>query len=851
MSKKYNPKEMEAKWQQRWEADSLYQAVVDQDKTKYYAMTMYPYPSGDLHMGHWYAMVPSDARARWMRMKGYNVIFPMGFDAFGLPAENAAIKRGIHPKEWTYANIERMRGQLRSMGAMFDWSREAITSDPSYYKWSQWFFLKLYDMGLAYKKMSPVDFCPTCNTTLAREQVWGEDRHCERCGTPVIKKDLEQWFFKITDYADELLDFSTMNWPERVKAMQTNWIGRSEGAEVVFKTEIGNHDLPIFTTRPDTLWGASFMVLAPEHPLVPELTTEAQREAVEAYIAQATRQTEIDRLATDKEKNGVFVGSYAINPVNNERIPIWIADYVLMTYGTGAIMAVPSGDERDFEFAQKYNLPIPVVVAPKDWDGQPFTEAYTEPGTMVNSGQFTGYPTIGKYRLEEWTPELAAKYGLPADLTPETEGRRAVTRWLEDKETGKFDVTYRLRDWLISRQRYWGAPIPMITCPSCGIVAVPYAELPVELPVDVQFMPTGESPLKFHEGFRYVKCPTCGGDAERETDTMDTFMCSSWYQYAYMDPHWKAGEALSPDDIPYNPAEGAYWLPIDQYTGGIEHATMHLLYTRFFTKSMRDMGVVPFDEPVKALFNQGIILGEDREKMSKSRGNVVAPDDLVQEYGADTVRGYLMFGFRWDQGGPWDSKGILGVERFLERAWDLVVNTQAGAGEQPGEAHLRDLRRKQHQAIRRVTQDIEGFSFNTMIAGLMEYTNALIAARSASPGLVTTPAWQEAIQTLVVLMAPAFPHITEEMWARTGQPYSVHQQPWPAWDEALAREDTVEIAVQINGKVRDKIDVPVDIAEEEAKAQALATEGVQRFIDGKPPVKVIYVPGRLVNIVVK
>jgi leucyl-tRNA synthetase len=632
--------------------------------------------------------------------------------------------------------------------------------------------------------------------------------------------------------------------------MQTNCIGRSEGAEVIFKTEIGNHDLPIFTTRPDTLWGASFMVLAPEHPLVSELTSDEQREAVEAYITQATRQTEIDRLATDKEKTGVFIGSYAINPVNNERIPIWIADYVLMTYGTGAIMAVPSGDERDFEFAQKYNLPIPVVVAPKDWDGQPFSQAYTEPGTMVNSGQFTGYPAIGKYRLEEWTPALAEQYGLPADLTPETEGRRAVTRWLEERGMGKFAVTYRLRDWLISRQRYWGAPIPMVTCPTCGIVPVPYAELPVELPEDVQFMPTGESPLKFHEGFRYVKCPTCGGSAERETDTMDTFMCSSWYQYAYMDPHWKAAEPLAPTDIPYNPAEGNYWLPVDQYTGGIEHATMHLLYTRFFTKAMQDMGVVPFDEPMMALFNQGIILGEDREKMSKSRGNVVAPDDLVQEYGADTVRGYLMFGFRWDQGGPWDSKGILGVERFLERVWESVVNTQAEAG-QPDEAQLRNLRRKQHQAIRRVSRDIEDFSFNTMIAGLMEYTNALAAARQAAPGLVGTPAWQEAIQTLVTLMAPAFPHIAEEMWTRIGQPYSVHHQPWPAWDEALAKEDTVEIAIQINGKVRDKIAVPVDIGEEEAKAQALATEGVRRFIDGKPPVKVIYVPGRLVNIVVK
>lgn len=851
MTEKYNASETEKKWQQKWGADELYRAVKDESRPKYYAMTMYPYPSGDLHMGHWYAMVPSDTRARWMRMKGYNVIFPMGFDSFGLPAENAAIKRNIHPKKWTYANIKRMREQLRSMGAMFDWEREVSTSDPSYYKWSQWFFHKLYDMGLAYKTMAPVDFCPHCNTTLAREQVWGEDRHCERCGTPVIKKDLDQWFFKITVYADELLDYSELNWPDRVRAMQTNWIGRSEGAEVVFKTEVGGHEIPIFTTRPDTLWGATFMVLAPEHPLVKKLTTDEQRADVEAYVAQAERQTEIDRLATDKDKTGVFIGAYAINPVNNERIPIWIADYVLMTYGTGAIMAVPCGDERDFEFAQKYNLPIPVVVAPKDWDGEPFAEAYTEPGTMVNSGLFDGYATIGKYNLEEWTSELAEKYGLSADLTPETEGRMAVTKWLEEQGIGKFDVTYRLRDWLISRQRYWGCPIPMITCPTCGIVPVSYEDLPVELPEDVEFMPTGESPLKFHEGFRHVKCPNCGGDAERETDTMDTFMCSSWYQYAYMDPHWKDGEKLSADDMPFNPDEGNYWLPVNQYTGGIEHATMHLLYTRFFTKAMRDMGVVKFDEPMDALFNQGIILGEDREKMSKSRGNVIAPDDLVQEYGADTVRGYLMFGFRWEQGGPWDSNGILGIQRFLERVWDLVENSSSPAnGSAPSEAALRDLRRKQHQAIRRVTKDIESFSFNTMVAGLMEYTNALIAARNTSPGLVGHAAWDEAIQTLLKLMAPGFPHIAEEMWARIEQPYSIHQQSWPDWDEELAKEDTVEIAIQVNGKVRDKIEVPADIDAEEAKAQAQAAEGVQRYIDGKTPAKVIYVPGRLVNIVI-
>ncbi len=858
MNDKYNPQAIEPKWQQKWAADGLYRAVIDHDKPKYYAMTMYPYPSGDLHMGHWYAMAPSDTRARWMRMKGYNVLFPMGFDSFGLPAENAAIKRGIHPKEWTYANIERMRQQLRSMGAMFDWEREAITSDPSYYKWSEWFFLKLYDMGLAYKTMAPVDFCPHCNTTLAREQVWGEDRHCERCGTPVIKKDLNQWFFKITAYAEELLDFSKLNWPDRVRAMQTNWIGRSEGAEVIFKTEQGGHNLPIFTTRPDTLWGATFMVLAPEHPLVKELTSADRQADVEAYVAQATRQTEIDRLAADKEKSGVFIGAYAINPVNNERIPIWIADYVLMTYGTGAIMAVPCGDERDFEFATKYGLPIPVVVAPKHWDGQPFKEAYTGPGVMVNSGRFTGYATIGKYRLDEWTPELAEQYGLPADLTPATEGRLAVTRWLEEQGIGKFAVTYRLRDWLISRQRYWGCPIPMITCPTCGIVPAPYEELPVLLPEDVQFMPTGESPLKYHQRFRQVKCPRCGSaEAERETDTMDTFMCSSWYQYAYMDPTWKDGETLSADDSPFNPVEGRYWLPVDQYTGGIEHATMHLLYTRFFTKAMRDMGLVDFDEPMDALFNQGIILGEDREKMSKSRGNVIAPDDLVQKYGADTVRGYLMFGFRWDQGGPWDSTGILGVQRFLEKVWELVVGSRsrgaAGPGSQaePAEAQLRHLRRKQHQAIRRVTKDIEDFSFNTMVAGLMEYTNALIAAQADNPALVSHPAWDEAVQTLILLMAPGFPHITEELWARIGQPYSVHQQRWPVWDEAIAKEDVVELAIQINGKVRDKIEVPTDSEAETVKGQALAAEGIQRHLEGKTPVKVIYVPGRLVNIVVK
>jgi len=852
MPDKWIPQEIEPKWQQRWEASGLYRARIDHSRPKHYALTMYPYPSGDLHIGHWYAMVPSDTRARWMRMRGYNVLFPMGFDAFGLPAENAAIKHKIHPKQWTYANIERMRKQLRSMGAMFDWERECVTCDPEYYRWTQWFFLKLYDAGLAYKKLSPVDFCPTCNTTLAREQVWGEDRHCERCNTLVVKRNLEQWFFRITAYAEELRDFSKLDWPERVVAMQRNWIGeRSEGAEVIFRTEQGDHPLPVFTTRPDTLWGATFMVLAPEHPLVAELTTPERRAEVEAYVEQARRLADIMREAADREKTGVFIGAYAINPVNGQRIPIWIADYVLMTYGTGAIMAVPCGDQRDFEFAQKYGLPIPVVVAPRDWDGQPFSQAYEGPGIMVNSGPFSGFPTIGKYRLEEWTPELAQQYGLPAQLTSQNEGRHAVTRWLESKGLGKFAVAYKLRDWLISRQRYWGAPIPMITCPKCGIVPVPYHDLPVLLPEDVEFMPTGESPLKFHAGFRRVQCPRCGGEAERETDTMDTFMCSSWYQYAYMHKNWRAGEPVGPDAIPFDPVEGDYWLPVDQYTGGIEHATMHLLYTRFFTKAMRDMGLVKFDEPMLRLFNQGLILGEDGEKMSKSRGNVVAPDDLVQQYGADVVRGYLMFGFRWEQGGPWSSTGVLGIQRFLERVWNLVLETAdlplTGPDGSEQEAAVRQLQRRQHQTVRKATQDMESFSFNTMIAALMEFTNYLIKARETP--VVHTPAWKEAIRTLLLLMAPAFPHISEELWERLGYAYSIHQQAWPEWDPELASEEIITIVVQVNGKLRDRFQAPADISEEEAKARALACAGIKKYLGDQTQFKAIYVPGRLVNLV--
>jgi len=826
MSDKYTPQEIEPRWQAAWEAAGQHDTVEDPSRPKWYALTMLPYPSGDLHTGHWYAMTPSDAGARYRRMKGYNVFFPPGFDAFGLPAENAAIKNNVHPKEWTYKNIERMRVQFRQMGAMWAWDREAVTCDPDYYKWSQWFFRKLYDRGLAYREFAPVDWCPNCNTTLAREQVWGDDRHCERCGTPVIKKELNQWKFRITNYAEELLaDMEIIDWPERVKVMQTNWIGRSEGAQVVFQTETGA-PMEIFTTRPDTLWGATFMVLAPEHSLVKSITSDEQRAAVEAYKAAAERLDEVTRGATDKEKTGVFTGGYAINPVNGERIPIWIADYVMMGYGTGAIMAVPGHDERDFAFAQKFGLEIRrVITGPEGATGE-LAEAWDSKneGEMFNSGVFDGTPVKG----------AAAK----------------VTAWLEEMGTGKMSVNYRLRDWLISRQRMWGAPIPMILCPECGVVPVPYADLPVVLPDDAEFKPTGESPLKYHATFRFVKCPNCGGDAERETDTMDTFMCSSWYQYAYVTPNWKRGEVLTPDDTPWDPAKGDYWLPVDQYTGGIEHATMHLLYTRFFTKAMRDMGIVPFAEPMEHLFNQGMILGPDGEKMSKSRGNVVNPDDYVGRYGADTVRGYLMFIGPWDQGGPWDPSAIEGVSRFLNRVW-AVVTDEAKAehlAATPSADEVREVERKLHQTLVKVGEDMEGFRFNTIIAALMELNNLLMKAKDSA--VVGSPIWNEAIPALLLMMAPLFPHISEELWHRIGNDGSIHLQSWPVGDPEKAKEDELTIVVQVNGKNRDKLTVAPFTPAKALEEMALATEGAQKWMDGKQVRKVIVVPDKLVNVVV-
>jgi len=811
----YKPEEIEPKWQKQWDDDGIYHADIDNEKPKFYALTMLPYPSGDLHIGHWYAMTPSDARARFKQMQGYNVLFPMGFDAFGLPAENAAIQRGIHPKQWTFHNIEKMRRQLKSMGAMIDWRREAISADPEYYRWTQWFFIKFFENNLAYQKEAPVDFCPHCNTTLAREQVQGEDRHCERCDTPVIKKNLKQWFFRTTDYADELLDFSGMDWPEQVQTLQTNWINRSEGSSVIFKTEHGD-EIEVFTTRPDTLWGATFMVLAPEHPLVEKVTTPAQAQAVASYQDQAKRMGDIQRETTDREKTGVFTGGYAVNPVNDENIPIWIADYVLMSYGTGAIMAVPAHDQRDFEFARKYNLPIKVVIQPAEeetLDAAEMEAAVPAAGQMVNSGPLSGTPA-------EATFDRAVEY-------------------LEQKGIGERSVNYRLRDWLISRQRYWGAPIPIVHCSKCGPVAVPDENLPVELPEDVEWLPTGESPLKLHPTWRFTQCPKCGGDAERETDTMDTFMCSSWYHLRYLSPGY--------DQYPFDPAEYDYWMPVDTYTGGIEHATMHLIYTRFFHKACRDLGITKGKEPMLQLRNQGMVLGEDNEKMSKSRGNVISPDDLVAAYGADTVRAYLMFFARWELGAPWNSSGIEGSVRWLRKVWYTFL--EPIETEQKADSDLlRDLRRKVHQTLEAVTRDFETFNFNTIVSGLMELLNEMTTAKAN--GAFGTAAWKEAQDIYLRMMAPICPHIAEELWQRSGREYSIHNQPWPEVDTAATLEEEITLIVQVNGKLRDRLTVPAGISEAQAKQAALNSENVAPYLAGTTPKKVIYVPGRLVNIVI-
>ena len=808
---RFDPRTYEAAWRERWAADDIYRADDDDPREKHYLLTMYPYPSGDLHIGHWYAATGPDIVARMRRMQGLNVMFPMGFDSFGLPAENAAIDRGVHPAVWTEQNIERMRTQFRSMGCMFDWSREVVSSDPSYYRWTQWLFLQFFKAGLAYRAMAPVDWCPKDQVVLAREQVEGVNRVCWRCGTPVIKRDLEQWFFRTTRYADELLDFSKIDWPDPLRLMQTNWIGRSEGAEIAFAVEAAGVDpIRVFTTRPDTIFGATFMVLAPEHPAVSALTSDERRAEVNAYVASARRQTEIERMSAEREKNGVFIGAHAINPMTEERVPIWIADYVLPGYGTGAIMGVPAHDERDYAFAVRYELPIRYVVLPAGGEapeGEAFV-AHSADEVLVDSGDFTGMKAA--------------------------DGIAAITEELAERGQGEAAISYKIRDWLISRQRYWGAPIPIVYCDEHGPQPVPEDQLPVLLPRDVDFAPTGVSPLQSHAPFLATSCPICGKPARRETDTLDTFVDSSWYFLRYCSPH--------DDAQAWDPVAVMQWLPVDLYTGGAEHAVLHFLYARFFVKALRDMHHLDFDEPFMAVRNQGQILGADHQRMSKSRGNVVNPDDLTARFGSDTVRCFLMFIGPWDQGGPWNPSSIEGVHRFLGRVWGVAQATGSG-----GSGDGRELRRAAHRAIKEVGEDYAEFHFNTALSKLMELTNALGAARD--DGLAGTDAYAEAVETLLLLLAPMAPHITEELWSRRGKPYSIHQQAWPSFDPSLVVAEMIELPVQVDGKLRDKLTVAPDTAPEEIERQALASERVQVYLKGRAPRKVVQIPGRLVNIV--
>ena len=825
----YDPAELDRKWQQRWEESGIHRVQDDDPRPKWYELTMYPYSSGDLHIGHWYPMGPSDCHARFRRMQGYNVLHPMGFDSFGLPAENAAIQRGIHPHTWTMDNIENMRRQLRSMGAIYDWDREIVCCLPEYYRWNQWLFIKLYERGLAYRAKAPAVWCPSCQTVLANEQVL--NGHCERCETPITRRDLEQWFLRITSYADELLDFSGLiDWPEKILIMQRNWICRSEGVEIAFDIShygLEERQISTFTTRIDTIFGVTFLVLAPEHPLVLKLTTSEQQAQVEAYVEEARRTTEIERLSTEKEKTGVPLGAHAINRLNGEKVPIFIADYALMTYGTGAVMGVPAHDQRDFEFAKRHGLPIRVVVAPPGWQSEELEAAYLEEGTMANSDQFDGLPS--------------------------SQGMEVIADFVESQSWGKKTVSYRLRDWLVSRQRYWGTPIPIVYCQECGIVPVPEADLPVVLPPDADFQLTGESPLARHQEFVNTTCPRCSQPAKRETDTMDTFVDSSWYMLRFISPKYGEG--------PFDPQALKKWLPVDQYTGGAEHAVMHLLYSRFFTKALRDMGLLDFDEPFLRLFNQGIILGEDHEKMSKSRGNVVNPDEYVKSLGADAVRCFLMFLGPWDQGGPWSTKGINGVARWLNRVWQIVLKDSSPLRDdlldpRPAGEPLpdrtegdRQLQRKLHQTIRKVHHDLDGFKFNTAIAALMELINYI--SKSFDERAISEDSWKNTVETFMLMLAPLAPHIAEELWERTGNPYSIHNQSFPQWDEELAAEEEITLVIQVNGKLRERIQVPIGITREEAEQLALESPRVQMHVNNKKVEQLVYVPGRLVNLVVK
>ncbi|MFZ5652230.1 MAG: leucine--tRNA ligase [Bacillota bacterium] len=826
MKDRYVFKEIEEKWQARWAEEDIYRVSENSDRPKYYCLEMFPYPSGKLHMGHVRNYSIGDVLARFLTMNGHNVLHPMGWDAFGLPAENAAIRHGnIHPAVWTYDNINTMRTQLKQLGISYDWSREIATCHPGYYRWTQWLFLQLYKHGLAYKKKAAVNWCPSCATVLANEQV--KEGGCERCKTAVEKRELEQWFFRITKYADRLLEDLKLlsGWPEKVKIMQENWIGRSEGAEIDFPAE-GGGTITVFTTRPDTVFGVTYMVLAPEHPLVEKLIEgKPQAGEIREFVGNVRNLSEIDRTSTEVEKIGLFTGAYCTNPLNGEKVPILVANYVLLEYGTGCVMGVPAHDQRDFEFARKYNLPIRIVIQPEgpDLDPDKMDEAYTGEGIMVNSGAFNGLPN--------------------------REGIRSVTRYCEEKGIGKGVVNYRLRDWLISRQRYWGAPIPMVYCDRCGTVPVPEEDLPVELPMSVEFKPTGRSPLAESPHFVNTACPRCGGEGRRETDTMDTFMCSSFYFFRYASPR-NTGRVWGEDEI-------NYWLPVDQYIGGVEHAILHLLYSRFFTKFLYDINLVPCQEPFTNLLTQGMVL-KDGAKMSKSRGNVVSPEDIVATYGADTARLFILFAAPPERDLEWSDQGVEGCYRFLNRVWRLVAPLagRIRSSAKPDTGRLvgvdREMHRLTHVTIKRVTEDVGGrFNFNTAVSAIMEMVNGLNQYREV-PETDRDPAvLKEAVETLLILLAPFAPHITEELWHGTGQSGSIHLRPWPKYNPEAIAEDEITIVVQINGRIKDRMLVPAGLSADKMAGMVLAQEKVRQMLEGRSVVKVIPVPDKLVNIVVK
>jgi len=822
VDQKYTPEDIEQKWQKFWDESKTFQAIEDTEKEKYYLLEMFPYPSGRIHMGHVRNYSIGDVIGRFKRMRGYNVLHPMGWDAFGMPAENAAIQNKSHPAKWTYENIAYMRGQLKQLGLSYDWDREIATCDVGYYRWEQKIFLEMYSRGLAYKKTSFVNWCPKCETVLANEQV--EDGCCWRCDSEVRQKELDQWFFRITEYADELLEWTHKmpGWPERVLVMQRNWIGKSFGCEINFPLEKGPGFVKVFTTRQDTLYGATFMSLAPEHPLAKELTTADRKEEVEAFVEKVRTTDRGKRIADDFEKEGVFTGSYCINPVTGIRMPIYLANFVLTDYGTGAVMAVPTHDQRDFEFARKYALPLQVVIQPegKTLDAATMTEAFTEAGVICNSGRFDGQNS--------------------------EEAKEAIADYLQGEGIGTKTVNFRLRDWGVSRQRYWGNPIPVIYCDACGVVPVPEQDLPVTLPVDVEFTGEGGSPLARHESFVNVTCPICGIAARRETDTMDTFVQSSWYFLRYCCPDLLDG--------PLDRTKVDYWMSVNQYIGGIEHAVMHLLYARFFTKVLRDMGYISCDEPFLNLLTQGMVI-KDGAKMSKSKGNVVDPDALIRKYGADTARLFSLFAAPPEKDLDWSDQGVDGSFRFLNRVWKLVhdklelVTSPTAIDPAALTAEERSVRRSVHKTIRKVTEDLdERFHFNTAIAAVMELLNTLQSTELSSPqyGAVM----KEALESLVLLLAPFVPHISEELWQRLGHAELLSSTPWPAYDPTAVVDEEVLVVVQVNGKLRSKITLPAGTDEEALKAKALADEKVQPFLEGVQVRKVICVPGKLVNIVV-